>query len=333
MERKRYIDILKIASAFSIVLLHVNSNSLHAVENFLSEVHVRTSLSLHQLFYLAVPIFVILTGCGLLSSGQLTYKRMWPRLRKLLVCIVLFGSVFEAARIVLRGEPVTPKIFVLDLIKGTTWSHMWYLNVIFVIYLIAPLLGVMIERLSRKALALVTLCLFIVISVFPLAMGLCGIAFPFSIPKAFVFVPLVLAGYLIDTMDDGCIKRVRIPALAVAILGATEIFIWAFFGDAIILENNPIAVVTSLGIVVVSKGFVKNVEKREKFTEEFSRSTLGIYIIHPAFLHLYMTFVDFNPHLYAPLITVPILAAVFFVASWGIIHVLRKIGFVRKYIL
>lgn len=192
LERKRYIDLLKVISAFGIVLLHVNINSMHEVQNLLTKNHQIASLSIHQVLYLSVPVFIILTGCGLLASDNYEYKRLWPKILRLILCIVVFGSVFELARIIVRHENISWLLFVTDLINGTTWSHMWYLNKILGVYLILPLLGFFVKNAGRRDIYLLTGILFMFCSVIPWVAGVAGFSISSVLPLDSVFIPYVL---------------------------------------------------------------------------------------------------------------------------------------------
>lgn len=123
--RRKYIDYLKLVSAYCIVLLHVNSNSLHQVQNFLSENHLIVANAIHQLLYVAVPVFMILTGAGMFGKEIDGYKSVWPNIRRILLCIVMFGSIFEISRIVIRKESISFIQFLGDVVNGNSWSHMW----------------------------------------------------------------------------------------------------------------------------------------------------------------------------------------------------------------
>lgn len=334
LERKRYIDLLKVISAFGIVLLHVNINSMHEVQNLLSKNHQIASLSIHQVLYLSVPVFIILTGCGLLASDNYEYKRLWPKILRLILCIVVFGSVFELARIIVRHENISWLLFVTDLINGTTWSHMWYLNKILGVYLILPLLGFFVKNAGRRDIYLLTGILFMFCSVIPWVAGVAGFSISSVLPLGSVFIPYVLTGYILSTESAERCRRAIIVSLPLTVLSIGLVAFYSAINDGMtIRESNPLAVIASISIVLAVKGLEKDSKGAGKFLENISRCTFGIYIIHPVFIHVFVSFLGINPQLKLPVLSVPALAFLIFAISCIVVYLLRKIPFIRRFLL
>ncbi|MBO4679892.1 MAG: acyltransferase [Lachnospiraceae bacterium] len=320
MKRKKYIDILKCILAFSIVVLHVNSNSLHRVQNFLTPLHKDLSFATHQLLYIAVAVFIMLTGCGLFSAAATDYKHMWPRIRKIFLCIVIFGCFFEAVRILLLHETISPREFVIDLLSGTSMSHMWYLNSLLGLYLITPLIGNFIQSKPVKETVMLTaICLFFS-CLFPFVAGLAGLTYNEFFPVTGMFVSLSLTGYLIETCDDDVCRRYLPLCIAGALLSMGVIFWIAFKKGTIVLQNHPLSVIAAFFIVFGAKGLFSRSAGSRKLWENISRCTLGIYIIHPLFIHMLFSFTDFNPQLHAPLLTVPLVSVGVFILSCAVTY-------------
>lgn len=334
MRRKKYIDILKIISAFCIVMLHVNSNSLHLIENSITDRHYIIANLTHQLLYLAVPVFITLSGCGLLVSGNTDYRKMWPKIRRVLLCIVLFGIIFELSRIVIRKENISAKMFLTDLLNGTTWSHMWFLNKLLGFYLIVPVLGAFIQKSNRASKYVLTGICLLFTSVLPFLASIFKFEYTDNFAFLGMFITYAMIGYLIDTVDVKDKKKMGLVGLAISLTGILIIAIWASkVKYLIILEGNPVAVFTVIGIVMAFKGFISDATETGTFLKEMSVSTFGIYIIHPILIHIVISVFRFNPQTKLPFLMVPVCAIAIFITSFAFVWMLRKIPFIKKYLI
>lgn len=323
--RKKYIDILKIIFAFCIVLLHINSNTLHLVYGSLGEKHRMIANTLHQILYVGVPAFVILTGCGGLSGKSCTYKKMWPNIRKMICCILVFGLIFEMARVVVRKEVLTPFSILSDLVNGTTWSHMWYLNGILGLYLLCPVLNTFLNN-SKKIDKIVFSSLCLIFSGFlPYLAQFIQIRVPSFFPVSGMFVSLALMGHLIEEIEERDLIRFRLVFLIGLLVSLSGIILTCIHDvNAIILENHPFSFMTAICVVLLFKSLCLN-KQSGRVLEEISRCTFGIYIIHPVLLHLMVLVFRFNPQINFPIITLPLTGIVIFASSFLIVWVLRRI--------
>ena len=322
MNRKKYIDLLKVLSAFFIVTLHVNSSTTHRVQNFLTPVHNQLSFSIHQLLYLSVPVFILLTGCGLFSTHKTDLRHMWPRIKKTALIILVFGPLFQLIRIFVMHEAISVTGFLSNLINGTSMSHMWYLNKLLGLYLITPILGAFLKNASRREIAIITGICFFFPCIFPFFAGYLGITYSSLFPIDGMFVADTLMGYLIETRPNDS-DRNPAPVFGVgAIIGGVTMFVWAMTHEnAIMLESHLFSAFTAICIVAFAKNLEKSDTGSNRFLETLSRCTLGIYIIHPLFIHAMLSFLDFNPQLYIPFLCVPATALVIFTASFCTVYV------------
>lgn len=319
--RRKYIDLLKIVSAFCIVVLHVNSNSLHKVQNFLSENHLCTANAVHQLLYVAVPVFMILTGAGMFSKTMNGYKAIWPNVRKVLICIVLFGSVFELSRIVIRHESISALQFLCDVINGNSWSHMWFLSQLLGIYLIAPLLSSFFEKSKISDVWILAVLGFVFVILGPFLFGLAGIPYVSFFTVNISFFVYVLIGYLIEHTGDEFLLKYRFIFLCGLIVAAAGVILYTLYsGNSTMLEDNPITFICAVMLVFSAKAFVIG-QTSEKMVK-LSRCALGVYIIHPAMIHLLLEVIP-NPHLTMPFVSVPILSLFIFAVSMVLVYLFR----------
>lgn len=326
--RRKYIDYLKLVSAYCIVLLHVNSNSLHQVQNFLSENHLIVANAIHQLLYVAVPVFMILTGAGMFGKEMDGYKSVWPNIRRILLCIVMFGSIFEISRIVIRKESISFIQFFCDVVNGNSWSHMWFLNQLLGIYLVGPLLSCFLKKAKKQDVWIMTVIGFMAVIFVPFLFGMlgmpCNLSFPISIP----FFVYILIGYLIEHTAEDTVRKYRYLFLIGFIICAIGVLVFTVsFDNSIMREDHPISFICATMAVYMAKAFA-NGETTKKMVK-LSRCSLGVYIIHPAIIHLLMIKIP-NPQLKLPFINVTVVALIVYLVSLIFVYLFRWTLFVTE---
>ncbi|MEG0767859.1 MAG: hypothetical protein RR482_09095, partial [Clostridia bacterium] len=65
----------------------------------------------------------------------------------------------------------------------------------------------------------------------------------------------------------------------------------------------------------------------------FSRVSFGVYLIHPLVINVLMKVLHVQPLAFLPWLSVPVFGVGVFAVSAAITWLLRKVAFVRKYIL
>jgi surface polysaccharide O-acyltransferase-like enzyme len=106
----------------------------------------------------AVPVFVMLSGALLLSSGRTEsvgdfYRRRFLRVGIPAVFWVAFYYVFATH---FRGLPYSPRDYLELVVQGTPYSHLYFLFVILGLYAVTPAVRVLVQNASRQLLWTVT---------------------------------------------------------------------------------------------------------------------------------------------------------------------------------
>ena len=151
--RESNYDLLRIISAFAVIMLHVSGGVLMYDEAKVPiNCHFGTMLINHIVRF-AVPCFLMLSGAFLLADEKnANYKFFY---KKTIRNIGITGAVFFLLYTMYRVAKLVMGVFVLhidstdtflaslffifkDLLQGRPSGHLWYLSVLIGLYLVVP---------------------------------------------------------------------------------------------------------------------------------------------------------------------------------------------------
>lgn len=331
-ERQLYIDLDKVISALMIVIFHTFTGSYSQLQESKAVEYMAVAGLGHQLLYMGVPVFMLLTGSGFLSSDKvLSYKNLWPYIRKVILCIAIFNSFFELLNIVIANEERTAWEFLKNIITGSSWDHMWYLTALMAVYIIMPMLGAYVRNVKYCDRIIMTLVGFIVLSLIPYINQLFDLGLTIIFPISMIFVFYLLAGNIIEGTNYKDLYKIRWVFLVTFVLSVIWIAITGYRGE-IHLENSPFTVIASISFLLLIKIFVASRQLNLKLIQTLSKACLGIYLIHPIFIHIVVRILKFNPWCYLPGVSIVLLGFIIYVICAGIVMLARKISLVRNYI-
>lgn len=332
--RKRYLDLLKIGGSLCIVALHTLSNTLNA-GGYFSDFHVRVVLVLHQLFYTSVPVFLLCTGAGFLASGRdNSFAGMKRNIIKVLACILLFGSLFWASEQLVIGNSLRFRDLVLALLGDATWSHMWYLYRLLGVYLCIPLISGFVRHASSKDHAIACGVLLFFSVVYPLIAGYIGFYAAEIMPVSGVWLFYVIAGGILGKMSLETLRKFQWPALlGIIVTGCVIVWTTVCRGTGYVFtESDPVTLLLAVCLFVEARCLCRE-RASLPWQAALSANALGCYVIHPVFIHICVKGLHFNPQHHLPLLTIPLTVSVIFGLSMAMVWLLRRITFVRKYLL
>ena len=332
--RKRYLDLLKIGGSLCIVSLHTLSNTLNA-GGYFSDLHVRVVLVLHQLFYTSVPVFLLCTGAGFLAGDRdNSFAGMKRNIIKVLSCILLFGSLFWGTEQLVKGNPLCFRDLVLALLGDATWSHMWYLYRLLGIYLWIPLISGFMRRASSKDHMIAGGVLLFFSVVYPYIAGYIGFYAAEIMPVSSVWLFYIIAGGILGKMPLETLRKFQWPALlGIIVTGSVIVWTTAHMGaEYVFTESDPVTLLMAVCLFVEARCLCGEKDSLP-WQAVLSANALGCYVIHPVFIHICVKGLRFNPQYHMPLLTIPLTVLVIFGLSMATVWLLRRITFVRKYLL
>ena len=140
LTRLSYIDVLKIAATFAIVLLHVSALYVRMDAQLL---HPSGALPymINNLTRTALPLFMMISGVLLMRDG---YRfKLRDKFTFILKYYVVWSAIFVLANQFIRlasgGDLLSPAGMVVEWIRGP--YHFWYLQMLLGFYIIMPILS------------------------------------------------------------------------------------------------------------------------------------------------------------------------------------------------
>lgn len=216
MHREYFLDRLRVAATCAVVLLHTVTGVMDTTDMSLYPLEKTVFLVLMDLITWCVPLFVLISGYLFLNPGrEITFWKMISKYcRRILLALLLFGIPYACMEQMLmqrcfRFEMIW--VAFLMVCRGETWSHMWYLYLILVLYLVTPALRWMLSRLPKSAIYALLAFLAFGSSILPFLKKLFGWEWMPVLPDGGIYFFYYICGYLFvsDTRKNRCGKDAR----------------------------------------------------------------------------------------------------------------------------
>lgn len=153
-ERNISFDLLRIVSAFSVVMLHVSG--VYITGNQVGSLDFRLANFMNSISRFGVPIFVMISGAIFLSENKkITVKKLWCK--NIFRMLVIFG-VWSFAYYVYQSLYWWNFDFwrhgIVRTITGCVYAsdHFWFLFMIMGLYALVPMLRTWVHHASKKEL-------------------------------------------------------------------------------------------------------------------------------------------------------------------------------------
>ncbi len=351
-----YMEILRVLSAFAIVVIHVSGTNWSKLSIGCSDWTVQTFYNVGARFSLCV--FCMITGALLLNPQKSigireVYGKYFKRILTCLVAWIVLYAFFYAV-IERPGDLkyLIKRFFVLP-------KHLWYLLMLLGLYLALPVLRVITA--NKK----VTLYLIWLLILFGMVFGtiqdvtgyfssVAGESKVFylwnlllddvnELNRTFVpgYLGCFLLGHYVHEHGVGkwskCLVVMAVPALLLS-AGLTILFsmITDSYVISFMLETNPLIVMAAVGIYEFFKG-AKGKEKVYDVNAWYikvmlfvSANSFGIYLTHFAFLVILIQYFHFGDSTSPVILSIPFNSLAVFAAALVVSVILGRIPLVKK---
>lgn len=343
--RKRviYLDYLRVFATFAVIILHVAAQNWHNVD--VSSFEWQVFNFYDSVFTWCVAVFVMISGT-LFLSRDISIKTLYTKYILRIVIAFVFWSLIYA---ILAGGNFSSIMGAF--IKGH--YHLWFLFMIIGIYICVPM--------SKAVVTAEHSCYFLII----------GVIFSFFLPGINLLVDDFGQGILLQLnnviYDD--VKNLNIYF----VLGYSFYFILGYFINNISLTKKYRIIIYSLGIVggmstVCFSLFVSlkyGVASQNYYSDfwigillealaifvlfkqmcnngnntlnslicKLSKYSFGSYLVHALIIEGMNKVMKLNSLSFYPVLSVPCIAILVFVMSFGISAILNKVPFINKYIV
>lgn len=331
--RKVHLDILRIIAAFAVVMYHILISSASndvTISSYTRSIIMAFSSTIQW----HIPVFFMITGYLWLDEDKkCTFSKIVPNIKRFILVLLTFGYVYAIIERIYNFNEISLTTIIysfIDVLKGNSWDHMWFLYATIGVYILLPILKPFFDSQPTKLICIVWGILFFFTIINPIIEYIFKYSFPIDFP---ITKPAFYA------FTGGMLTKIKTPsktitqiALIVLISNTLIIFITRISN---FLDGNLLTIliyISAVSLFITIIGFFNN-KKESSLIYNISICTFGIYLIHPFFINLIIKFLHIYPFKYYSIISVLSMFIVIAVLSYFITYILRKISFIRKYIL
>lgn len=347
-ERNISFDILRILSAFSVVVLHVSS--MYLMEYNVSDTNFKIANFINSISRFGVPIFVMISGAIFLSEEkQITIGKLWKHniLRLFILYIIWSFAYYVFQSLYLWKFDFWRHGFVRT-VTGCVYAsnHFWFIFMIIGLYALVPILRTWLHHSSEKEQQYL-IGIFVVFQILRITLEITldksltsTISELVEITELTGYLGYFILGYYLThyKLSD----KLKIALYALVPVGiATNYFI----SDALSVKYGYYSpgIYDSFGLftflhVVTLFIFVTDITAKasspaflKKLIKNVSLDTLGVYMMHIALL----TFLMEEHIIWGQIPTLPgiiLLSLLLFTACTTVAAILRRIPYIGRYL-
>lgn len=338
--REIYLDKLRVAATCAVVMLHTITGVADHVDMSAYAGENRLFLTMMDLVCWSVPVFLLISGYLFLNPDRsITMREMiFKYARRIVLALFLFGVPYACAELFLVRGGFAPAMLlqsVTMVLTGKSWSHMWYLYLILLLYLLTPVLKWILGRIPLIAVYLMLALLFVGGSVIPfLGLFLEVIQFP-GLPAFVTYLFYYLCGYGFQRQKEhaknGHGRRLfYLLSITGIVLSVVCILVVRIGGCELRFAYHylPVAVLSLsvFGVAYLNGGHTEGWERA-------GRLCFGIYLVHPLFLNLSYKYFGITPLDFPVVVSLPVFFGGTLVLSVITTWILYQIPFFKRYVL
>ena len=369
-DRQIFLDVLRVMATMAVVMMHAISGVLNGFFDLRGwERRVKAFHALIDVTSWSVPVFLIISGYLFLNpKRRVTVKdAAFKYCRRILFTLIIFGIPYALLELVgyLKYFEwwMVPRA-IKNTAMGRSWSHMWYLYLILILYALTPLIKWLLEKVPKAVVYGIMAILALGVSIVPFFEVLKGADKIYAIPKQGIYVFYYLCGYAFAIRKKKPTKKEGIYCMigfsAILILETVSRFVEGY--DLEMAYGYPLTLFAAILLFDAGWTFQKlaedvseeaegsaamlSEEKKEprkiqgsvggkilKVTTWMSPLCFGIYLIHPAFLNLFYKILKISINNFRFYVGVPLFFGIAFFGALISTWILRLIPPMRKYVL
>jgi surface polysaccharide O-acyltransferase-like enzyme len=357
--RNVYIDLLRIAATFGVIILHVSASKWYdtPVKSFNWQI-----MNLYDsLVRWTVPIFVMISGVFHLrpNKSDISFKEEIKIIYKKILrigCAIIFWSVTYNSinmlgKYFINKEPFTVfgiiRIFGV-IVFGPAWYHLWFLYMLIGLYLLTPIFRCFIKNCRREHIEYFLVLFFIIGTCIPFMNGLLnrlsilrGRAIYFPVVELSGYIGYYIAGYYfanykIKNKTEICIYVLTVLSALFTIIGTSFISMQKnepmgeLYGYLL-----PNTMFIACGVFILFQKIFREKyfpERIEKIIVKISKDTFGIYLIHALVIQIFGV-IGLDTLIITPIISIPVISVIVMVISEIGTIIVNEIPVLNKYII
>ena len=303
-DRKRLfsIDVLRVISSFLVIVQHsISSEWTRLGAELPASAEWRIMNFVFMIARMSVPVFFMASGAVMLCREQ-KIKRIWTHniagITVTYIAWMLIYGIREAAVIIANGN-ATPRVICNAFIKQILFGsyHTWFLMALLGLYTLTPLLSVVVSNDGHLAyfclISFTATCIFPLIIKIDTSHRIADTINDLSPGYVSGYVLYYILGYfLIKKAMDG---RHRFSAMIVALLSIIMAYHLSNYLSVrdIRAVQEPYTDLSFLGVLIAGSLFYLSIgisepgkeTLRYRCVRHLSNMGLGVYLLHPLYLH------------------------------------------------
>lgn len=344
-DRKYFLDALRVAAACAVVLLHTVGGVKDHMDMSRYPAAAQAFMVTIDLTGWCVPVFLMISGYLFLHpQREIGMGEMFSKyILRVLAALFVFGTPYAWLELLMTRRSFSLSMLwqgVVMVLRGKSWAHMWYLYLILFLYLLTPAMKWVLKRLPRPLLLALLAALFLECAVVPFLQQTAVLPAELpTLPQSGIYLFYYLAGFLFAQREKreqkAAVRGLIFSCIMLAALAGIMVFCRLFVnGMPVMAYHYPPTVLFSLGLFQAASLWEScGGVSAAGFWKWASGLCFGVYLIHPLFINIEYKLLHLTPLSFPVWLSVPgfFLWHLFlsFLAAW----LLKKIPFLRKYVL
>lgn len=343
-----YLDILRIVSIFSVVVLHISAQFLISMQdNGIGWWWAGNIFDSATRW--CVPVLIMISGKLIL--GQHKEEKIVTFLKKKLTRILipllswsliyfLWNNMFN-----LRIDASFILGFIINAFEGHISTHLWYLYMLTGLYLITPIIKPFVQESNKLNINYFILIWFIANGIFEFFGRLYGVKTGFYLHFFHWSIGYYILGISLGREDLGLKKRIMIYILGIVGLVSTVFGTYYLmilnngtFQDDFYSYLAPNVIFMAIGVFILFKSikwekFINNEGILYRVIQSFNKTSFGIYLIHPLVIDILRNGyigIKIGPMMFNYIIGIPVVSIIVFLISHIIIWAIQRIPLIRR---
>lgn len=343
-KRLCFLDALRIMAACAVVLLHTVTGISDNTDMGAFPREQAVFFLVRDYVTWCVPVFIMISGYLFLDPGRSISlcEMLCKYCRRIVLALFLFGTPYACMELVVVEQNFRAGMLwesVLRVLKGQSWSHMWYLYLILLLYLVTPALKAALGRCPGWLPCAALAGIFVGSSILPFVENWRGLGGVPSLPGDFIYLFYYLCGYLSVAWGRKKNRGAAAPLAAIilvffliSILASMTAVRMAGCGIQL-AYNYPFTVCLSLALFWLAEAAEDIWRKKERLLKSMGGLCFTVYLVHPVFVNFFYKFLHISPLDFPIGASLPVFFAVILALSVGAAWILRRIPLLRRYVL
>lgn len=347
LNRQSFLDILRIAATCAVVLLHTVTGIKDTTDMSAYPMQFKVFLIIMDFCTWCVPVFIMISGYLFLNPDRkITYNKIILKYcRRIILALIIFGVPYACIELILNEYTfrigMIGESFIMVL-RGRSWSHMWYLYLVLILYMITPPLKWILDRAPKYTIYIALTLIYIFGSIMPFIKKWMELETIPALPDEAIYIFYYLCGYIFTSHANKKISGntsaeksgIKAAAAGAILLLACMTAIRVIVPDSVQLPYNyPFTVLLSLLIFFLAMRTENIWQKHDIILKRLGALSFTVYLIHPVFVNIAYKFLHLSLLDYPIGLSIPLFFAVILALSVPAAWIIRKIPGMAKYVL